>query len=177
MACRESRAFTLLELVITLSVIAILATMGIPTFQKFTQKQAISAAINTLHSDLLLARSRAVYEDAEVVACPGNIRSGCSGSTNWGEGWIVFADTNADRAWQSDEILIRNSMAVEQMSIFGSAGRTSIRFLPNGSAPGSNSSISFCGPGGPSLARKLVISNLGRVRRDSATNLDPAKCP
>jgi len=177
MKTRNSSAFTLLELMITISIVAILATLGVPAFVEFTQKQAISAAINSLHSDLLLARSRAIYEDVPVVACPGNAQSGCTDSAEWSRGWIVFADFNADRTLQDDETLVRRAMPVEHMAINSSTGRTSFRFYPNGSTPGSNGSISFCGPGGPKLARKLVISNLGRIRRDVAPGLDSSNCP
>jgi type IV fimbrial biogenesis protein FimT len=177
MATRSSTAFTLLEMMITIAIMAILVTMGVPAFVEFSQKQAISAAINSLHNDLLLARSHAIYEDVPVVACPGAAPSGCTDSTQWSDGWIVFADSNADRAMQVNETVIRSGMAIEHMVIQSSRGRTSFRFYPDGSTPGSNGSVSFCGPGGPELARKLVISNLGRIRRDDATGMDSSKCP
>jgi type IV fimbrial biogenesis protein FimT len=177
MKTQSSTAFTLLEMMITIAIIAILVTLGVPAFFEFSQKQAISAAINTLHNDLLLARSHAVYEGLPVVACPGNETSGCTDGIQWSDGWIVFADPNADRTLQVNETVVRSGMAIEHMAINSSSGRTSFRFYPNGSTPGSNGSISFCGRGGPELARKLIISNLGRIRRDDAIGLDSSKCP
>ena len=170
-------AFTLLEMMITIAIVAILVTLGAPAFATFTHKQAISAAIHSLHNDLLLARSHAIYQDVAVVACPGNAVAGCADRNEWSNGWIVFADTNADRAWQDNEVLLRTGMPIEQMAILSSNGRRSLRFYPDGSAPGSNGSISFCGPGGPDLARKLVISNLGRIRREDAPTLPASRCP
>ena len=169
-------AFTLLELVTVIAILAILVTMGVPAFQQFSQKQAVSAALHSLHSDLLLARSRAIYEDELVVACPGSAAPGCSEGAAWEDGWIIFTDNNGDRTYDSSETLIRSGMPIEQMAIRSSSGRRDFRFYPNGSTPGSNGSITFCGPGGPTLARKLVISNLGRIRRDQATNIDASKC-
>jgi hypothetical protein len=61
--------------------------------------------------------------------------------------------------------------------IGSSRGRTSIRFLGDGSTPGSNARIGFCGAGGPPDARKLVISNVGRIRRDLYPDIDPGECP
>jgi type IV fimbrial biogenesis protein FimT len=177
MATVRYMAFTLLEMMIAIAIVAILVTLGVPAFTTFTQKQAISAAIHSLHSDLLLARSHAVYRDVPVVACPGNALTGCMNSNQWNDGWIVFADANADRAWQESETLLRSGMHIEQMRILSSNGRRSLRFYPDGSAPGSNGSISFCGPGGPELARKLVISNLGRIRREAASTLPRSRCP
>jgi type IV fimbrial biogenesis protein FimT len=170
-------AFTVLELLLTLSIATILLAIGAPALQKFSQKQMLKAAIQALHSDLLTARSEAVHRNQSVVVCPGNPVNGCAGSSTWSGGWIVFSDSNHDRARQVDEILLRHGQGYPELAIHGTAGRRTIRFLPNGSAPGSNSSITLCGLGGPEQARKLVISNLGRIRRDTARDLDSMFCP
>ena len=60
--------------------------------------------------------------------------------------------------------IVRHGQGVENLDIHSSSGRTDIRFFPNGSAPGSNGSITFCGLGRPGESRKLVISNMGRIR-------------
>jgi len=175
--CTRQDGFTVLELMITLSIASILLLTGIPTFQQFTLKQDMSAAIASLHNDLLMGRSEAVFRNERIVACPGSPAEGCSGASHWGAGWIVFGDSNGDRQRQDSETVIRHGQGFERLSIQGSAGRSDIRFFPDGSTPGSNGSITFCGPGGPENARKLVISNLGRIRRDTAPDLDPAFCP
>lgn len=174
---RRRAAFTVLELLITLAIAAILLVVGVPSFQQFTWRQHVQAAVGNLHSDLLLARSEALYRNTSVVACPGDTAAGCSGSSDWSDGWIVFADLNDDRQRQPDEAVLRRGQVFEQLAVAGNAGRSSIRFLPDGSAPGSNGTIGFCGPGGPPQARKLVISNTGRIRRDLYPDVDPALCP
>ena len=177
MTIPDSRAFTLLEMMITISVVAILVSLGVPAFQDYALKQAMSAAVNALHSDLLLARSQAIHQDMRVLACPGDRDSGCAGSSEWSNGWIVFGDFNDDQTYQQDETVLRQGQGAKNMAIHSSVNRTNIRFFPNGSAPGSNTSISFCGPRGPEKARKLVISNLGRIRRDQAPSTNQNKCP
>ncbi|MEE8495376.1 MAG: GspH/FimT family pseudopilin [Xanthomonadales bacterium] len=162
---------------VTLSITASLLILGVPAFQDYSLRQRMSASISALHNDLLYGRSQAIYRDAQVVACPGSPNGGCTGSTDWTEGWIVFSDSNTDRQHQDSEDLLRHGQGLENIMIHSSAGRTNLRFYPNGSTPGSNVSISLCGLGGPEHARKLVISNLGRIRRDEAENLDPIHCP
>ena len=169
--------FTVLELMITISVACILLLTAIPSFQQFSRQQSMKAAVGSLQNDLLMGRSEAVARNTRIVACPGEPASGCSGASNWADGWIVFADLNADQQYQADETIVRHGQTPERVHIRGSRGRTGVRFLPNGSAPGSNGSITFCGLGGPAEARKLIISNLGRIRRDTATDIDPAICP
>ncbi len=162
---------------VSLSITASLLILGVPAFQDYSLRQRMSASISALHNDLLYGRSQAVYRDTQVVVCPGSPNGGCTGSTDWTEGWIVFSDSNTDRQHQDSEDLLRHGQGLENIMIHGSAGRTNLRFFPNGSTPGSNGSISLCGLGGPEYARKLVISNLGRIRRDEAENLDPIHCP
>ncbi|MBT8054405.1 MAG: GspH/FimT family pseudopilin [Gammaproteobacteria bacterium] len=162
---------------VTVAIAGILLVAGAPALQNFSRLQQMKAAVNTLQNDLMMSRSSAVHLNTRVVACPGTPGAGCSDSTDWSGGWIVFADNNADRQRQAGENLIRRGQQTEQMLILSNAGRTRIRFLPDGSAPGSNSSITFCGPGGPAQARKLVISNVGRIRRDAAPTLDLSLCP
>ncbi len=169
--------FTVLELMVAVSITAILLSLGIPAFQDYTLKQLMSASISALRSDLLYGRSQAVYRNTQVVACPGEPSGGCQQSTDWTVGWIVFSDTNTDRQYQTDEDLLRHGQGLENIMIHSSRGRMNLRFYPNGSAPGSNSSFSLCGLGGPERARKLVVSNLGRIRRDKAENLEPIHCP
>jgi len=172
----RQQAFTVLELLITLVIATIMLLLGVPTFQQFTQRQHMRAAVGNLHNDLLAARSEAVYQNVHVVACPGEPSLGCSGSADWSDGWFVFADSNDDRVYQADETVIRRGQVFEALQIIGTRGRSSIRFLPDGSAPGSNATIGFCGRAGPAQARKLVISNIGRIRRDAYPDVDPALC-
>jgi type IV fimbrial biogenesis protein FimT len=169
--------FTVIELMVTVSIAGILLVTAIPSFRQFTLQQRMKAAISSLHNDLMMGRSEAVHLNTRVVSCPGDPLTGCSGNNDWSEGWIVFADANADRLYQKTEMLIRHGQGYRDVLIYGSAGRTEIRFFPDGSAPASNGSISFCGAGGPEKARKLVISNVGRIRRDTAPDLDPEFCP
>lgn len=174
---KTRNGFTVIELMVSLSITASLLILGVPAFQDYSLRQRMSASISALHNDLLYGRSQAIYRDTQVVVCPGSPNGGCTGSTDWTEGWIVFSDTNTDRQHQEGEDLLRHGQGLENITIHGSAGRTNLRFYPNGSTPGSNGSISLCGLGGPEHARKLVISNLGRIRRDEAENLDPIHCP
>jgi type IV fimbrial biogenesis protein FimT len=174
---RHGTGLTVLELMVTLAVGAVLLSLAVPSFETFVNRQRMKAAVGSLHIDLLAARSQAVYRRGIVVACPGNPDGGCSGNADWSDGWIVFEDENNDRQRQPDETLIRRGHGHANVAIRAPASRTEIRFFPDGSSPGSNGSIGLCGRGGPAKARRLVISNIGRIRRDTYPQLDPALCP
>jgi len=175
--CLSQKGFTLLELLLVISITALVLILGIPAFQEFGMRQRMSAAINALHSHLSLARNQAIRFNTAVIACPGDLARGCLRSGDWSDGWIVFSDSNGDRQLQTGESVYRSEPGLEQVRIHSSSGRQTLRFYPNGSAPGSNGSISFCDRRGPANARKLVISNLGRIRRDEAPEVNEEFCP
>lgn len=168
---------TVIELMVTLAVAAILLTVAAPSLEAFSNRQRMKAAVNALHNDLMAARSQAVYLNTVVTVCPGVPDSGCTGASDWTGGWIVFEDFNGDRQRQESERLMRHGQSFEAIEIHAPASRQEIRFFPDGSTPGSNGSISLCGRGGPAGAKKLVISNIGRIRRDSYPGIDPGLCP
>jgi len=168
---------TVLELMLTLAIAAVLLGLAIPAYETFINRQRMRAAVTGLHGDLLAARSQAVFRGVAVIACPGAPTDGCSGTSDWSAGWIVFEDLDGDREHDTDEPLLRHGRPPEAIAIFTPASRAALRFLPDGSTPGSNASISLCGRGGPAKARKLVISNIGRIRRDRYPNVIEANCP
>ena len=167
---------TALELLVSLAVLGILVSIAVPTYRNFVLEQRIRAASNALHLDLLAARSEAVQRNTQVVACPGRPSNGCAASNDWDGGWMVFRDANGDRDLQHGEAIVRNAPRIDGVSIRSSRGRRDIRFFSNGSAPGSNTTISLCGPGGGKHARKLVISNIGRIRRERYPDIDLNLC-
>ena len=167
---------TVLELMVTLAIVAALLGIAVPSYESFINRQRMKTAVAGLHNDLLAARSQAVYRNAVVVACPGDPENGCTGSSDWSGGWIVFEDRNDDRQLSGKETLLRHGQPPEAVAVHAPASRRQLRFFPDGSTPGSNGSITFCGRDGPPGARRLVISNIGRVRRDPYPGVDPALC-
>ncbi len=92
----RSRGVTLLELMIGITVLAILTAFAVPGFTNFTLKTRVTAASNDLVTALNLARSEALRSSAPAVACASNDGAGCSDTTDWARGWIVFADADGD---------------------------------------------------------------------------------
>lgn len=173
----DSHGFTLLELVITMVVAIVLTLIAAPTFQQWQARQTMNAAVHALQQDLLAARSQAIALGAHVVACPGAPGLGCREDSDWSEGWLVFHDMDTDRELDPTETLIRSSPALERIHVMSSSSRRNLRFYPNGTAPGSNGSIWLCGARGPDHAQRLVLSNVGRIRREEYDGLEWEDCP
>jgi type IV fimbrial biogenesis protein FimT len=92
----RSRGVTLLELMIGITVLGILMAIAVPGFTNFTLQTRVTAASNDLVTALNLARSEALRASAPAVACASSDGATCSDSTEWSQGWIVFADADGD---------------------------------------------------------------------------------
>jgi type IV fimbrial biogenesis protein FimT len=92
----RTRGFTLIELMVTVTVLAILLSIGIPSFSDVIRNNRTAAATNSLVTSLNFARSEALKRGMPVTVCPANDAvnpTDCDGnSTGWDKGWLVFSD-------------------------------------------------------------------------------------
>ena len=100
MRYRRTKGFTLVELMITLLVAAVVLGIGVPNFQEFIANNRMAAATNDLISVLHLARGEAVKRRANVTICPSadwdNFGvSSCTAGGRLADGWILFVDCSA----------------------------------------------------------------------------------
>jgi type IV fimbrial biogenesis protein FimT len=85
---------TLTELMVVTAIVAILLSIGVPSYRYITNSYRMSAEVNSLLGDMQFARAEAIKEGEHVVVCTSGNGTACSGSTNWQTGWIVFQDLN-----------------------------------------------------------------------------------
>lgn len=86
--------FTLIELMVTISIATILLSVAVPSFTKLIRSNQITTGANELVSSLILARSEALKRSGSVSVCASMDQVSCSG-TEFSAGWIVFADCEA----------------------------------------------------------------------------------
>jgi type IV fimbrial biogenesis protein FimT len=109
---KNQRAFTLIELLITIVVATILVALAVPAFNNFVQNNRITAQVNELITAMTLVRSEAIKRKQTISICSSSNASTCTGA--WDQGWIVFTDDNGNGAVDvgTDEILrVRESLA------------------------------------------------------------------
>ena len=66
---KRQGAFTIIELMIVLTLVAILAALAIPSFKPMIERENIAAQVNDLISALNLARSEAIRRGVKVTVC------------------------------------------------------------------------------------------------------------
>jgi type IV fimbrial biogenesis protein FimT len=111
---RRHSGFTMMELLMVIVIVAVLASIAIPSFRYVTNSNRIATEVNGLLGDLQFARSQAVKEGQTVTVCAsaGPNYTACSNNSNWAAGWIVFLDTNGDKVRQNTEAIIRTQPAL-----------------------------------------------------------------
>ncbi len=103
----RSFGFTLIEMLVTVAVAAVLAALVVPGFQNLAARRYISAALDTLSSDYRYARSEALKRSTTVTICRSTDQASCAGAGSWSDGWIVFIDGGAKGAVNTGDVILR----------------------------------------------------------------------
>jgi len=101
--------FTLLELIVTLAVAALLLSVGIPGFQSVTMNSRLIAQTNEFVTAINMARSAAVrYQRNATVCLTSNFDAAvptCDAGTDWSNGWVVWVDRDRDGSVDAAEVI------------------------------------------------------------------------
>lgn len=112
---RQISGFTLLELLVTVTVMVFLATVGVPAFRTTIANNHIESVSNSLRNSLVTARNKAIETASRVVVSPASI-----------------GDWNG---WQIDSGQVQNATGV--INVFGKTSSdneiVSIVFTEDGS--------------------------------------------
>ncbi len=161
---KKNSGFTLLELLITTALIAIVMAIGVPSMSEFIKNDRLATQINTLVGHLALARSAAVSRHQQVIICASNDQATCS-SADWADGWIVFVDVDASGGFSAGDEMLRAQQALEGTSTLVSSAGAVVTYDNRGFAPASTGSFALCDDRGATHMKSITISNTGRVRR------------
>jgi type IV fimbrial biogenesis protein FimT len=93
-----TRGFTLLELMVTLALAAVILSLAAPGFGEFRRNGRLTSAGNDFLSAVQVARSEAIKRQQPVAVCPSATPEDANATCSAGPftGWIVFVDPNND---------------------------------------------------------------------------------
>jgi type IV fimbrial biogenesis protein FimT len=167
---RGQRGFTLVELMITMLLAAILMAMAVPGFRAMTQNSQQRNAVNDLQTMLARIRTEVASRRVPVTACPSADQASCSGAVTWEAGWIVFADLNSDGVVDAGEnvILVHEALpAGTTLRSFEANATTRLRFGRTGlPASAVGASFRYCDRRGVESLRTIVVGPSGMIRFD-----------
>jgi len=165
---KTKNGFTLIELMITLSIVGILMGYSIPSFRQLKLNKVMETERNRLNVSLQYARSYAVSRQINVIVCPSIVGGNCDNQSNWHGGWIIFTDKNRNRKLDAEDVLLQHEDAMrDKIKSTSSTYRQKIRYNNMGFSPGTNVSINFCDERGLEFAKSIIINNAGRVKQSN----------
>lgn len=114
----NTRGFTLIEMMVTIAILAILVGMAAPSFRAMSASQRIKTVAFDLHADLTFARSEAIKRNANVTVTPN--------ASGWTSGWQISATGVADALRTRELAASSVSLTASAASVtFNRAGRPS----------------------------------------------------
>lgn len=132
------RGFTLIELMVTVSILATLSAVAIPSFASILAKSKVQTMASSLHTTLNMARNHAITSQAVVMVCQASdsTLSKCvdqhPSNENWKHGWLIYQDDNSNNKFDHQDQLLRVFENGNMAVVFNQRGR--LRFFPDGSA-------------------------------------------
>lgn len=166
------KGVTLLELIISVSITAILAIIVIPNFNDFIVKMRVDNEISKLHRMLIMARNTAINSGQNTILCPLNTTSQCS--EHWGNELSIFIDSNNNKTFDPDEkiLQIKEAITVGDQLVYG-IGRTMITFKSTGQLSGlANGTFRYCPKDYKEHSRGIIVARSGRVYQSSDLDND-----
>lgn len=165
----SASGFSLIELMVVLTVAAILLTIGVPSFSALIENQRMTTTVNNLFAAVNLTRAEALQRGARVDLAPLDGES-------WENGWAVFVDADGDQVPDfgvgEDEIIYSSGPVDERITIQGDftdddkpyiayngTGRT--RTNANSQQP-QVGSFSFTMGDDDTVKKKLTLNFIGR---------------
>ncbi len=168
--------FTLIELMVTLAISGILATIGVPSMTHLLARVQNSGAETAIAGSLRHARTVAVMHETRVLVCPSADGHHCQAADEWQHGWILAQDRDHDG--QPDAgipIIVAHATLHGGARVITSVGREKVAFHPDGGAAGSNATFTIC-HAREHDGKSVVVSNTGRVRVENATSARLQAC-
>lgn len=150
------QGFTLIEIMLSLSILILLSSLGLPAYDKLMSRHRLNAATVRVMSDLILARKRALSQQHSVQMLFKGTQS-----------YDIWDDRNNDNNRQNQD-----EMTNKDLSSFGVLLKSNNhpRFWPSGSVT-NLATIELRHPGvANQKSRCITISITGRIKQDICVN-------
>lgn len=165
--------FTTLELMITLSIGAILATIAVPSYQSMMVQSRLTTQLNEFLTAIHYSRSEAVKRGMRVTMCKSSSGDACATGSSWQDGWLIFSDSGTVGTIDGTDQILRVFPGLKGSTMSGGSTYANwISYSPNGSSQGhngglGNGSFTLCNS---AHGRKITINNTGRPYTEKLTS-------
>ncbi|NML87024.1 GspH/FimT family pseudopilin [Polaromonas sp.] len=171
---QRDRGFTLIELMVTLAIAAVLLLVAIPSMTAYKRNAELTSATNTLLSAINGARGEAMKRGMYAMVVPAD-------GADWNTGWIVFVDKNRSQAYDAtvDQTVLNQGPLPGYFSVTGNGTAATgsapyIMFDASGYSKTKSSSFGdltltltrtdLSGSALDDQTRRVVVAKTGRTR-------------
>jgi type IV fimbrial biogenesis protein FimT len=137
---KRQRGFTLIEMLVTVSVLVILSSIAATGYSTTVNNNRIYASQNEFVAYLALARTEAARRGLPVMVSAAAPTTGNA----FGGGWSVWVDTNGNGSFDSGEPVLRSHEALPSSILIGDGTTTQITFNPTGFLVGGAVDVKLC---------------------------------
>ena len=175
---KKNSGFTIIELMITLVIAAIVLGVAAPAMGAFIKNSALKNQVYDMLSNITTARSEAIKNGSRVVMCrsanPLAATPSCGGTTdNWSSGWLLFISQDTNTVYNDGtDILVKVGMpAPSQIEVRSNgSGNNYLVFNPDGTLDESAAAqYAFCDDRGTKNGRLITVGLIGRPTLTTAT--------
>ena len=157
----KTAAFSLLELMVVISITLIIITFAVPSFGSLVSRSKIESKANTVFDIFQLARGTAISQGKFITLCPSTDGQQCN--QQWQLGLMAFIDNNYDREFSGNDEIIAFLPSTSSATLHGN--QPYFTYNPLGALKGRMGSLITCPSGGKlSTSVRLLVSQMGRVR-------------
>jgi type IV fimbrial biogenesis protein FimT len=160
------QGFTLVELLVVMTIVAILLAMAIPSYNSLAISTTASQYASSMAESALLARAEAIRRNAAVSVCVSADGATC-GSGGWEQGWLVSCMTNdhvtCDSSGTNTLVIQYQGAAKSGWKISEASGLAKLNFDPSGTgATAASMTVCRATPTVGEQQRTVHISATGR---------------
>ena len=170
---KPSRGFTLLELMIVISIAAIGTALAYPSFTGVIRSNRVATSTNSLIAAFNLARTEAIRSNRGGGVCPSSAGASCTGS-DWNAGFLAYTDNDRSGGWSDGDTAIRYFEANSALSLGAAAGEgevgggeiSQVAFDRRGrvtTATDFTLKLADC-PSGEDYQRRITVARTGQTR-------------
>ncbi len=163
----NNNGYTIIELLVTLSITTALVTLTVPSLSEFSNRQQANTEINNYINFFKFARYTAAARTKYISVCAIETPKSCG--TDWSKGVIIFEDNNIDGNINENEEIIKLFERVDSNSTItlnASLNSDFINYTPNGTSfrRSISGNLVYCqGQNNTANSKALIFSRAGRV--------------